>query len=184
MLLHDARRDARVDDRRRPRAARRAGPHAGGTARRSTRAPTLVERAALRRRGGPARTSCRRRSPPCTTRRRASDDTDWRQIAALYGELARTVPSPIVELNRAVAVAMADGPEQGLALMDRLGTGVLESNHLFHSARADLLVRLGRPAEAVDAYREALALVATTSERRFLERRLRGLTADQAPGVS
>ncbi len=86
------------------------------------------------------------------------------------------MPSPVVELNRAVAVAMADGPEAGLALIDRLaGTGALASYHLLPASRADLLRRLGRSDEAVTAYREALALASTDAERRFLQRRIESL---------
>jgi len=95
--------------------------------------------------------------------------TDWRQIAALYGLLVAVHPSPVVELNRAVAVAMADGPERGLELMRDLH---LPGYHLLPAARADLLRRLGRRAEAATAYREALELVTNEAERRFLERRL------------
>jgi RNA polymerase sigma-70 factor, ECF subfamily len=80
-------------------------------------------------------------------------------------------PSPVIELNRAVAVAMADGPGAGLPILDRLNDD-LEGYHLFHSARADLLRRLDRPAEAAEAYRRALALVTNAAERRFLEARL------------
>jgi RNA polymerase sigma-70 factor (ECF subfamily) len=99
--------------------------------------------------------------------------TDWSQIAALYGELAALQPTPVVELNRAVAVAMAEGPNAGLALLDQLAeTGELDANHLFHSARADLLGRVGRPAEAVHAYDRALDLAATSTERDFLSRRI------------
>jgi RNA polymerase sigma-70 factor (ECF subfamily) len=99
------------------------------------------------------------------------EDTDWAQIAALYGALVQMSPSPIVELNRAVAIAMADGPQAGLALADRLA-GDLDGYHLFHSARADLLRRLDRQAEAADAYRRALELATNQQERSFLERRL------------
>jgi RNA polymerase sigma-70 factor (ECF subfamily) len=95
--------------------------------------------------------------------------TDWVQIAALYAQLAQHVPSPVVELNRAVAVAMADGPEHGLALMRDLP---LDEYHLYHSARADLLRRLERLEEAAAAYRRALDLAQTEPERRFLSRRL------------
>jgi RNA polymerase sigma-70 factor, ECF subfamily len=95
--------------------------------------------------------------------------TDWTQVAALYRQLARQTPSPVVELNRAVAVAMADGPEHGLALMRGLP---LDEYHLYHSARADLLRRLERLDEAAEAYRRALELVQTEPERRFLSRRL------------
>ncbi len=95
--------------------------------------------------------------------------TDWPQIAALYGELARVAPSPIVELNRAVAIAMADGPAAGLAHAETIDG--LERHHLLHATRADLLRRLGRDAEAAAAYDAALALVTNPVERRFLERR-------------
>jgi RNA polymerase sigma-70 factor (ECF subfamily) len=96
-------------------------------------------------------------------------ETDWRQIAVLYAELLRHTPSPVVELNRAVAVAMAEGPQRGLELMDSLS---LERYHLFHSARAELLRRLDRRAEAADAYRRALELAEREPERRYLEQRL------------
>jgi RNA polymerase sigma-70 factor, ECF subfamily len=99
-------------------------------------------------------------------------DTDWAQIAALYAQLARQTSSPVVELNRAVAVAMADGPERGLALMHGLP---LDEYHLYHAARADLLRRLDRLDEAADAYRRALELAQTEPERRFLSERLREL---------
>ena len=85
--------------------------------------------------------------------------TDWRQIVALYSRLARIQPSPVVELNRAVAVAMRDGPEFGLTLIDAvLARGELANYHLAHSARADLCRRLGRMAEARPSYEKALAL--------------------------
>jgi len=96
-------------------------------------------------------------------------ETDWRQIALLYNELLRHVPSPVVELNRAVAVAMAEGPQVGLDLMERLP---LDRYHLFHSARGELLQRLDRRGEAADAFRQALALAEREPERRHLERRL------------
>jgi RNA polymerase sigma-70 factor, ECF subfamily len=101
---------------------------------------------------------------------RSPVETDWRQIAVLYRELAALAPGPVVELNRAVAVAMADGPELGLELVDRIEG--LDGYHLFHSARADLLRRLGRGGEAADAYRRALELATNAVERRFLRRRL------------
>ena len=100
--------------------------------------------------------------------------TDWRQIAVLYRELLRVQPSPVVALNRAVAVAEADGPEAGLALLGAIG-GALAAYHPFHTARAELHRRAGRPAEAASAYRRALELVGTAPERAFLEARLRGL---------
>jgi len=99
--------------------------------------------------------------------------TDWPQIAALYTTLVRLAPTPVVELNRAVAVAMTEGPERGLALLDRADlAGQLGEYHHFHVARADLLRRSGRSQEALDAYRRALALCRNTTEQRFLERRV------------
>ena len=99
---------------------------------------------------------------------------DWPQIAALYGELARLTGSPIVELNRAIAVAEAEGAEAGLALVDRLS---LDSYQYFHSTRADLLRRLGRAAEARTEYERALELAHTEHERRFLRRRIAEVSA-------
>jgi RNA polymerase sigma-70 factor (ECF subfamily) len=101
----------------------------------------------------------------------SADATDWARIASLYGLLARVAPSPVVELNRAVAVAMDEGEERGLELMAPLDDE-LAGYHLFHSARADLLRRLGRDAEAAEAYARALALARQPTERAFLERRL------------
>jgi RNA polymerase sigma-70 factor (ECF subfamily) len=101
-------------------------------------------------------------------------DTDWPEIVRLYGELERLQPSPIVSLNRAVAVAMADGPRAGLALVDDLAaSNDLNDYHLLHAARADLQRRLGLLDEAAKSYTQALALVTNDSERRYLERRLR-----------
>jgi len=102
----------------------------------------------------------------------ADEPRDWREIAALYGELARETQSPVVELNRAVAVAEAEGPAAGLAIADALD---LEGYRYFHSARADFLRRLQRPDEARAEYARALALATAEHERRFLQRRLRGL---------
>jgi RNA polymerase sigma-70 factor (ECF subfamily) len=102
--------------------------------------------------------------------------TDWHQIVALYDALLRIEPSPVVALNRAVAVAMRDGPEAGLALIDDiLAGGDLADYHLAHAARADLCRRLGRTAEARESYERALALAAQEPERRFLHKRLREL---------
>jgi RNA polymerase sigma-70 factor (ECF subfamily) len=100
-------------------------------------------------------------------------ETDWPQIAALYGVLAGLHPSPVVELNRAVAIAMADGLEHGLALLDTIH---LPGYHLLPAVRADLLRRLGRHTEAAAAYRHALSLVTNAAEQRFLERRLAEVT--------
>ncbi len=99
--------------------------------------------------------------------------TDWAQIVGLYDVLARIEPSPVVELNRAVAVAMRDGPVAGLALIDAiLARGELDDYHLAHSARAELYRRLGNTAEARVSYERALDLSRQGPERRFLERRL------------
>jgi RNA polymerase sigma-70 factor (ECF subfamily) len=104
-------------------------------------------------------------------------DTDWAQIAALYGVLARVHPTPVVELNRAVAVAMASGLERGLPLLDALSRdGGLAGYHLLPAARAELLRRLGRRDEAARSYRQALALVGNDTERKHLEKRLREVT--------
>jgi RNA polymerase sigma-70 factor (ECF subfamily) len=100
-------------------------------------------------------------------------DTDWPQIVALYGELIRVAPSPVVDLNRAAAVAMASGPAAGLVLLDEPGLNdALAGYHLFHAARADLLRRLGRWADAAEAYQRALAVAGNDADRAFLVRRL------------
>jgi RNA polymerase sigma-70 factor, ECF subfamily len=102
-----------------------------------------------------------------------ADATDWRRIAHLYDRLEESAPSPVVTLNRAVAVAMAEGPASGLRILDEVaGRGELDDYHLLHSARADLLRRLGRADEAAAAYARALELATNPVERRFLERRL------------
>jgi len=98
--------------------------------------------------------------------------TDWPQVVALYDVLARLTPSPVVQLNRAVAVAMRDGPQAGLAALDALETGPLRGYHLLPTARADLLRKLGRTAEAATAYQAALELAANERERAHLRRRL------------
>ena len=102
--------------------------------------------------------------------------TDWRQIVAIYNQLARIQPSPVVHLNRAVAIAMRDGPEAGLAQIDAvLEHGELANYYLAHSARADMYRRLGRIAEARSSYEKALALTQQEPERRFLQERIRQL---------
>ena len=105
--------------------------------------------------------------------------TDWRQILALYDQLLAFAPTPVVALNRAVALAEVEGPDVALAAVDRTGLG---SYHLFHAARADLLTRLGREAEAAAAYDAALALAANEAERRFLAGRREAVTARRAAG--
>ncbi len=103
----------------------------------------------------------------------STEATDWAQIVALYDVMLRTDPSPVVELNRAVALAMRDGPAAGLAIVDQLlDRGGLEDYRFAHAARADLCRRLGRAAEALTSYRRALALTQLAPERRFIERRL------------
>jgi RNA polymerase sigma-70 factor, ECF subfamily len=101
--------------------------------------------------------------------------TDWMRIRRMYDWLAIVEPSPVVELNRAVAIAMSDGPERGLAAMD--GIEGLESYQHYHSARADLLARLGRREESTAAYERALELASNPVEQRFLERRLQELAS-------
>jgi len=172
MLLHDARRATRVDadgeivlleEQDRTRWDRRE--IAEGLA--------LVEAALARRGAPPGPYALQAAIAACHAAAPTAGDTDWRQIAALYGVLARVQPSPVVELNRAVAVAQAEGPQAGLALLDALAAGgTLAGYHLLPAARADLLRRLGRRSEAAAAYRRALALAGNPAERRFLERRL------------
>jgi RNA polymerase sigma-70 factor, ECF subfamily len=107
-----------------------------------------------------------------------ASDTDWQEIAGLYRELSRITRGPVVELNYAVAVAMSEGPERGLAMMDKLGeSGELKGYYLFYAARADLLRRLRRLAEAGCAYERALSLATNQIERKYLERRLREVRA-------
>jgi RNA polymerase sigma-70 factor (ECF subfamily) len=102
--------------------------------------------------------------------------TDWRQIVTLYDGLLRIQPSPVVELNRAVAIAMCDGPEAGLAQIDALlEHGELANYYLAHSARADMYRRLGRTAEARSSYEKALALTQQEPQRQFLQERIRQL---------
>jgi RNA polymerase sigma-70 factor, ECF subfamily len=131
----------------------------------------LVERALLSRRFGPY--TLQAAIAAVHAEARHADQTDWPQIVGLYDVLVRADPSPVVELNRAVAVAMRDGPLAGLALIDAiLARGDLADYHLAHSARAELCRRAGRPAEARTSYMRALALTRNEPERRFLERRL------------
>jgi RNA polymerase sigma-70 factor (ECF subfamily) len=137
---------------------------------------SLVERALGTRRFGPFTLQAAIAAVHAEAAEAAA--TDWRQIVGLYDVLARIDPSPIVRLNRAVAVAMRDGPAAGLALIDALlAEGELEGYHLAHAARADLCRRLGRTAEARDAYGAALRLARQEPERRFLARRLAELTS-------
>jgi RNA polymerase sigma-70 factor (ECF subfamily) len=134
----------------------------------------LVERALMSRRFGPYTLQAAIAAVHAEAATAAA--TDWAQIVALYSVLARVEPSPVIELNRAVAVAMRDGPQAGLDLIDALlAQGDLAEYHLAHSARADLCRRLGKTAEARTAYEKALSLTQQGPERRFLEHRLRAL---------
>jgi RNA polymerase sigma-70 factor (ECF subfamily) len=134
----------------------------------------LVERALSSRRFGPYTLQAAIAAVHAEAANAAA--TDWAQIVALYSLLARAEPSPVAELNRAVAVAMRDSPETGLALIDAiLARGDLADYHLAHSARADLCRRLGRMTEARTSYQRALKLTRQEPERRFLERRLQEL---------
>jgi RNA polymerase sigma-70 factor (ECF subfamily) len=175
MLLHDARRDTRLDA---------AGDLVTLEEQDRTRWDTVEidEGVALLegalRRGAPGRYQVQAAIAACHATAADAAGTDWPQIAALYGRLVRLVPSPVVELNRAVAVGMADGPAAGLALVDALaGSEAMEGYHLLPATRADLLRRLGRTEEAATAYREALGLTSTDAERRYLGRRLTEVTA-------
>ena len=132
---------------------------------------TLAERALSSQRFGPY--SLQAAIAAVHAEAKTPAETDWAQIVGLYGVLARVEPSPVVELNRAVAVAMRDGPAEGLALVDAIfGRGELAEYALAHAARADLCRRLGRTAEARTAYERALALTQQEPQRRFIERRL------------
>ena len=134
----------------------------------------LVHRAFQTRRAGPY--ALQAAIAAVHAEARSSAETDWSEIVGLYDVLLRMDPSPVVELNRAAAVAMRDGPEHGLALIDAiLARGDLEEYHLAHAARADLFRRLGRTSEATAAYKRALELAVEEPERRLLERRLQEL---------
>ena len=173
MLLHESRREARttaegelvlLEHQDRSRWAREL----------IAEGLTLVERALRSHRFGPYTLQAAIGAVHAEARDAAA--TDWKQIVGLYEVLIRVDASPIVELNRAAAIAMRDGPEAGLAAVDAImARGLLGDYHLAHSARADLLRRLGRTAEARAAYARALELVRQEPERRFLEGRLREL---------
>lgn len=169
MLLHDSRRDARLDE---------AGDlvvleeqdRSRWHRQQIAEALPLVEEA-LRGEPGPYALQAAIAALHCQALR--AEDTDWSQIVRLYSLLERQQPSPIVSLNRAVAVAMKEGPHAGLTLIDALAeSGDLDNYHLLHAARADLLRRLGSRAQAAQSYKQALVLVTNDGERRFLKRRL------------
>ena len=170
MLLHDSRRDARVD---------KAGDlvvleeqdRSLWDAAQIAEALPLADQA-LRGAPGPFAIQAAIAAEHCRAAR--AEDTNWARIVRFYDLLQGPQPSPIVSLNRAVAVAMADGPRRGLALIDALAvSGDLDGYHLLHAARADLLRRIGSREDAAKSYERALKLVTNDSERRFLERRLR-----------
>lgn len=170
MLLHDSRREARLDDagdlvilEEQDRGLWNQGQIAEAL-------PLVAE--ALKSEPGSFALQAAIAAEHCKASR--AEDTDWTRIVRLYDQLERLTPSPIVSLNRAVAIAMTEGPEAALFLIDSLEAGgELEDYHLLHAARADLLRRLGASAEAARSYEQALQLVTNESERRFLERRLR-----------
>jgi RNA polymerase sigma-70 factor, ECF subfamily len=170
MLMHDARRAARLDAdgeivtlEDQDRGAWDAAEIGEGVA--------LLEAALRRGRTGPYQVQAAIAACHVTAARAA--DTDWAQIARLYGQLEQFLPTPVVELNRAVAVAMAEGPEAGLALVTALeASGRLAGYHLLSATKADMYRRLGRADEAAACYREALGLASTDAERRYLSRRL------------
>ncbi|MFB3812604.1 MAG: RNA polymerase sigma factor [Terriglobales bacterium] len=177
LLLQDARRGARVDE---------AGDlvvleqqdRSRWDQRQIAEALPLVEEAF---RGGPGAYALQAAIAAVHCRAPRAEDTDWPQIVRLYNLLQQVQPSPIVALNRAVAVAMVEGPAAGLALIDELAAaGALDNYHLLHAARGDLLRRAGSTGEAAEHYARALALATNDSERRFLERRLRELRAQAA----
>jgi RNA polymerase sigma-70 factor (ECF subfamily) len=170
MLLHDARREARVDAggdlillEEQDRTRWNAEAIAEGS--------TLLDAALRLRHPGPFQVQAA--IAACHAQAADAGDTDWWEIAGLYGQLALMTASPVVELNRAVAVSMAEGPAAALGILDELERGdLLAGYYLLPATRADLLRRLERPAEAAAAYRQALALVSTDAEQRFLQRRL------------
>ena len=175
MLLHDARREARVNGEgelvpmeEQDRALWNQGQIEQGL--------HLIEKALRLRRAGPYQIQAA--IAGVHAQAKTASATDWAEIAALYGELLRMNPSPVVALNRAVAVALSEGLERGLALIEEIGAGGdLNRYYLLHAARADLLRRLGRGAEARAAYAEALALNSNAVEQRYLRRRLGALPA-------
>jgi RNA polymerase sigma-70 factor (ECF subfamily) len=174
MLLHDSRRDARLDEAGElvvlEEQDRRRWNHA-----QIAEALPLVDEALG---GGPGPFALQAAIAALHCQAVRSEDTDWPQIVRLYDVLERQQPSPVVSLNRAAAVAMVAGPEAALALIDALAAGAeLDSYHLLHAARADLLRRLGSSREAAKSYARALELVTNDAERRFLERRLREVRA-------
>lgn len=172
MLLHNSRRATRVDDAGEPVTLEQQDRSRWDTAA-ITEGVALLDGALRRGRPGPYQVQAA--IAACHAGAAEAADTDWTQIAVLYGRLALLNPSPVVQLNRAVAVAMADGPAAGLELVESVAaSGTLAGFYLLSATRADLLRRLGRRADASLAYREALELAPTDTERRYLQRRLAG----------
>lgn len=170
MLLHDSRREARLDETGDLVVLEEQDRSLWNRAQIEEALPLVAE--AVRSEIGPYTLQAAIAAKHCKARR--AEETDWAQIVRLYELLRRVQPSPIVTLNCAVAIAMASGPAAALELIDSLAaSGELEDYHLLHAARADLLRRMGSNEEAAKSYEQALALVTNESERRFLERRLR-----------
>jgi RNA polymerase sigma-70 factor, ECF subfamily len=170
MLLHDARREARLDEAGELVILEKQDRSRWNREQIAEALPLVEE--SLRGTPGPFAFQAAIAAVHCQAAR--PEDTDWPQIIRLYDQLERVQPSPVVSLNRAVAIAMAGGTRQALALIDGLAAANdLENYHLLHATRADLLRRLGSLDEAAKCYQRALALVTNDSERRFLERHLR-----------
>ncbi len=170
MLLQDARREARLDEAGDLVILEEQDRSRWDQAQIAEALPLVEE--AFRDGPGPLAMQAAIAALHCQAAR--AEDTDWPQIVRLYDLLERLQPSPVVSLNRAVAMAMADGPEAALAIIDRSPVAsVLDSYHLLHAVRADQLRRIGSSAEAAKSYERALALATNSSERRFLERRLK-----------
>jgi RNA polymerase sigma-70 factor (ECF subfamily) len=177
MLLQDARRDARLDEAGDLVILEEQDRSRWDRAQIAEALPLVAE--AFRDGPGPFALQAAIAAQHCQAAR--AEDTDWSRILRLYDLLERAQPSPIVSLNRAVAVAMVAGPQPALAIIDALAaTGDLDDYHLLHAARADLLRRAGAPSEAAKSYARALALVTNSSERRFLDRRLREVQSPAA----
>lgn len=180
MLLHDARREGRLDDAGDLVTLEEQDRSRWNHQQISEALP--LAREALVQGPGPYAVQAAIAAEHCRAKR--AEETDWRRIILLYDLLERMQPSPIVSLNRAVAVAMAQGPDAGLVLMDQIAeSNHLENYHLLHAGRADLLRRKGAFEDAAKSYRRALSLVSNESERRYLERRLKSLQA-AAPDLS
>jgi len=170
MLLHDSRREARLDEDG-DLVTLEEQDRSLWNRRQIDEALALVDEA-LAGRPGPFALEAAIAAEHCKAAR--AEDTNWEEIVKLYDLLAELMPSPIVSLNRAVAVAMARSPQPALELIDELAaTGELNEYHLLHAARADMLRRLGSNDEAAESYETALRLATNDSERRFLERRLK-----------